>query len=54
MMARSVTLPSIQFVLESMRNGLMYMLEQAKRCVEQNVFKKDLLHTVSHGPGAGL
>jgi hypothetical protein len=30
MMARSVTLPSIQFVLESMRNGLMYMLEQAK------------------------
>jgi hypothetical protein len=54
MLARSVTLPSIQFVLESMRNGSMYTLEQAKRCVEQNVFKKDSLHTVSHGPGGRI
>ena len=50
MMARSVTLPSIQFVLESMRNGSMYTLEQAKQCLKLNVFKKDSLHTVSHGP----
>jgi hypothetical protein len=54
MMARSVTLPSIQFVLESMRNGSMYTLEQAKLWVEQNVFKKDSLHTVSHGPGGRI
>ena len=54
MMARSVTLPSIQFVLESMENGSMYKLEQAKRCVEQHVFKKDSLHTVSHGPGGRI